>query len=137
MRWKLRGGKLVWHSDAKYRIDWNRGAPSKGAQAVKDFIRRHFSNDLWMEEYRLPRCLLRVDFLNATRKFAIEFNGPQHEGFVKHFHRDRVGYAASFGRDLAKAEFLEGNGYKLVEIREDDLPLSVDFFVKAGVWCNK
>ena len=132
MRWLLRG-TLVYHSDAKYRIDWDRKAPSKIAQHTKDFIQQHFPNDIWFEEYCLPRSRLRIDYLNATRKIAIEANGRQHSSYLEFFHKDRLGWANSFKRDVAKVEFLEANGYKVIEIYDEDLPLTKDFFREFGI----
>jgi hypothetical protein len=129
MRWLNKNNKLVSHNDTKYRINWDRKAPSKGAQEVKDFLCQFCRNYIWFEEYRLPGCLLKVDFLSPTKKIAIEFQGAQHDKFVRLFHKNRTGYRKSFIRDLDKAEYLERNKYTLIEIFEKDLPLSRKFFM--------
>ncbi len=128
MRWINKREKLVWHPDNKYRIKWGKKAPSKGAQEVKDFLHRYCSDYIWYEEYRLPGCLLRVDFLSPNKKLAIEFNGPQHEGFNKFFHGTRTGYKNMFKRDMDKEKFLVKNGYTFIEIYKEDLPLTHSFF---------
>jgi hypothetical protein len=128
MKWLTKNNKLAWHPDNKYRINWVKKAPSKGAQAVKDFLKEYCSGSIWYEEYRLPGMLLRVDFLSPNKKVAIEFNGIQHEKFVKFFYTHRVNYQMSFKRDLKKEEFLTKNGYTFIEIYERDLPLTREFF---------
>lgn len=133
MRW-LVNNKERWHSDKKYRIKWEKKAPSKGAQEVKTFIKDNFPNDIWYEEYRVPGTLLKIDFLNATRRFAIEFHGEQHDNYSSFFHGSRAGYRNSIKRDIKKAQFLQNNNYKLIEIYEEDLPLSKEFFTNNEIF---
>lgn len=122
-------GKLVKHRDSQYRINWDRKAPSKGSQALKDFLLVNCKNHILYEEYRLPRCRLRVDFLDATKKIGYEFNGQQHITFSSFFHNDRNGFGASIRRDMSKIDFLEKNGYSVVELYDEDLDfLSYKFF---------
>lgn len=128
MRW-LVNNREVWHSDNKYRIKWDKKAPSKGAQAVKDFIYQNCRNLIWYEEYRLPNCLLRVDFLCSSKNFGVEYQGSQHETFNKHFHENRNGFLQSIKRDIKKEKILNANGYTLIEIFEKDLPLTRKFFL--------
>ena len=72
--------------------------------------------------------MLRVDFINWTKRFAIEFDGVQHEKFTPHWHRNKAGWLASMRRDMKKYEELERNGLKLVIIKDSDLPLTREFF---------
>lgn len=132
MRWKVQN-RLIWHNDSKYRLKPDRKAPSKLAQTVKDFLLLKFPYDILYEEYRIPRSRLRVDFLNATRKFAVESSGEQHRSYNPFFHKNRLGYAASFQRDVVKAEFLEANGYTFIEIFEEDLADLPGFFQQHGI----
>lgn len=135
MRWKNKKGKLIWHTDSQYKINWRKKAPSKGAQSVKNFFRMYLFNDIWFEEYRLPWTRLKIDFLNATKKFAVEFQGRQHEEYVEFFHGHMLGFADQIRRDLHKIEILENNDYTFVEIFEEDLPLNKKFFVeKYGLY---
>lgn len=129
MRWRLpKSNKEIWCSDSKYLIDWTKAAPSKGAQVVKVFLQANYSKHIIYEEYFLPKTKLRVDFLVPGKKMAIEFDGIQHSNFNKHFHRNRIGYLNSIGRDTKKEEYLEWNGYRVVRITEDDLDkLSVEW----------
>jgi hypothetical protein len=135
MKWILANGKAVTHYDYKYIIDWNKPAPSKGATRVKEFLRLYWKTHMVYEEYRVPRTRLRLDFLNTTRKIAIEFNGVQHNQFVEFFHKNKLQYFKSFQRDLTKIHFLERNGFSVIELQDEDLDyLSPKFFEdKFGV----
>ena len=74
---------------------------------------------------------MKVDFLNATKKIAIEVNGPQHGNFNKFFHSNsRVKYLDSITRDHQKALWLEQNNYKLIELEQKDVPLLNKAFFK-------
>lgn len=131
MRWLNKYNKLVWHKDDRYRIKWDKKAPSKGAQTVKDFLKEHCSGSIWYEEYRLPGTLLKVDFLSPTKKIAIEFHGQQHETFNPFFHKTRSNFLASFKRDVKKEEILIKNSYTFVEIYNKDLKdLSKKWFLE-------
>jgi len=128
VRWASLSGKLFWHPDRKYRIDWERKAPSKGAQKVKDWLKENCNDLIWFEEYRVPTTRLRVDFLSPNKKIAIEFNGRQHDDFVEFFQKTRLGLLKQVKNDLKKRDILEKNGYTLIEIYEVDLPISRKFF---------
>jgi hypothetical protein len=128
MNWITNSGKKVSINIHKYSIDWEKRAPSKGAQKVKEFLLETCPLDHLGEEIRIPRTLLRVDFINWTKRFAIEFDGQQHEKFTKHWHGTRAGFLASIKRDMKKYEELERNGLKLVIIKDSDLPLTREYF---------
>ena len=71
-----------------------------------------------------------MDYLNATKRIAIEVNGRQHSEFVPFFHKSRANYLESIKRDHKKAEWLEKNGFKLVEIEDGDIKNEQDFLLK-------
>ncbi len=75
---------------------------------------------------------MKVDFLNATKKVAVEVNGPQHDSYNSFFHKNsRLNYLKSIKRDFQKADWLKKNGYKLVELSTEEVEnLSKDFLVK-------
>ena len=65
---------------------------------------------------------MKVDFINATKKIAVEVNGPQHDAFHKFFHgNSRAKYLQSIKRDTQKAQWLEKNNFILMQIYEDDI----------------
>jgi len=65
---------------------------------------------------------MKVDFLNATKKIAVEVNGPQHSSFNKFFHNNsRMKYLDSLKRDHEKSLWLEQNNFTLVELEKKDV----------------
>ncbi len=129
MRWKLPSGRMVFKNDAKYKIDFDKKSKSNGQFAVKQFLKEFCTNHILFEEYTLPSTRLRVDFIDATRKLAIEFDGPQHSEYNKFFHNNsRLNFLQSIKNDMQKREFLENNGYLVIQVFKEDLPLTKKWF---------
>ena len=137
MKWLI-NNKYRNHSDNKYRIKWDRKAPSKGAQIVKDFLFQNCKNHVLFEEYRLPSSRLYCDWIDATLKLCLEYDDKEetghHNHFNKFFHKTRLGYLNSIKRDIKKDQILELNGYKVVRIFEEDLHLTIQWFEKQGIY---
>jgi very-short-patch-repair endonuclease len=121
VKWKLNNGRTTEFYINQYRIDWNKKAPSKGSQILKDFFRRNCFHDIWLEEMRIPGCLLRVDFVNLTRNIAFEFDGAQHDEYNRHFHGEKIGWLNSIKRDVKKEKILADNGFQVVRVKTEDL----------------
>ena len=65
---------------------------------------------------------MKVDFINMTKRIAVEVQGPQHESFNKFFHgNSRANYLKSIKRDHHKMIWLENNNFKVLEIKGEDL----------------
>ena len=127
---KYKSNKTVNFSLSEYAVDWQGDSASKFQTKVKNFLFPYWKSHIVLEEFRIPGCLLRCDFLNYTKMIAVEANGSQHEKFNKFFHQDsRAKYFQSIKRDFEKIEWLEREGFTVVEIVEGDIKdLSVDFF---------
>ena len=84
------------------------------------------------EEFPVYGSRMTVDILNATKKLAVEVQGKQHGEFNKFFHdNSRLKYLEGIKRDIKKAEWLENNGFILLEIEEDEVDsLSLEFFLE-------
>lgn len=121
-------GKLVNKNVAKYLIKWDGKSRSKLQFKVKQFLKLYWISNIVYEEFIVYGSLLKVDLLNATKKIAIEVNGPQHGAFNKFFHNDsRLTYLKSIKRDFKKLEWLELNGFKVIELEADEVEdLSVE-----------
>ncbi len=136
MKWLI-NNKYGNYSDNKYRIKWDKKSPSKGAQKVKDFLFENCKNHVLFEEYRLPTTRLKCDWIDATIKVCLEYDDKEtghHNQFNKFFHKTRLGYLNSIKRDIKKDKILEENGYKVVRIFEEDLPLSKQWFKERGIY---
>lgn len=123
-------GRLVNKNVSKYVIKWDSKSRSNVQFATKQFLKPFWKNQIVFEEFPCFGTLLKVDILNATLKIAIEVHGKQHESFNSFFHNGNpANYLKGIKNDFKKSQWLEKNGFKIVEIMEDEVPkLSVDFF---------
>lgn len=122
-------GRLVNKNVDDRLIKWDEPSASKLQFRVKQFLKSFWRYESVYEEFPVFGTLLRIDFLNITRKIAVEVNGNQHENFSEFFHRSRSAYLQSIKRDYKKSEWLKLNGFTLIEINEKEVDkLSRTFF---------
>lgn len=131
MRFTNLRGYPVHKNIEKNRIDWDGKSLSKFQFNVKQFLRPHWINHVVYEEIPLAGTRLSLDFLNFTRRLAVEVHGDQHRQFVKFFHGKREGLTDQIKRDMQKLEWLEINDFQLIEIYTDDMPLTKQWFKKT------
>ena len=132
MRLYSLNGKLVNKNVSKYLINWDKKSRSKIQFNVKKFFQQYWTNHIVYEEFPVYGSLMKVDLLNATKRIAVEANGEQHESFNEFFHANsRMNYLQSIKRDCKKAQWLEKNNFKFIELYEKDLKnLSPNFFLE-------
>lgn len=125
-------GRLQNKSVFKFLIDWDKKSRSNIQKQVKDFLKTFWKAHVVYEEFPVYGTRQKVDILNATLRVAVEVQGKQHGSFNKFFHANsRSKYLESIKRDVIKAQWLEKNNYKLIEIEEDEVGLlTKDFFEK-------
>ena len=125
-------GRLQNKSVSKYLIKWNKKSRSKVQFRTKKFLEPFWKAQIVYEEFPVYGSRMTVDILNATKKLAIEVQGRQHSEFNKFFHNNsRLKYLEGIKRDIQKAEWLEKNGFALLEIEEGEVDsLSLEFFLK-------
>lgn len=115
-------GRLVNKNVKKYLINWEGKSRSKLQFQFKQFFYSYWKNHIVYEEFPVYGTMLKVDILNATKRIAVEIQGNQHESFNKFFHNDsRLKYLNSIKRDVKKQEWLNINGFKFLELYENDL----------------
>jgi len=122
-------GKLQSRNVNRYLIKWGGKSRSLLQRSVKNFLRTYWENQVVYEEFPVYGTRMKVDFINATKKIAVEVNGPQHNSFNKFFHNNsRMNYLESIKRDCKKRKWLEKNNFKILEIEEKDIKkLSPEF----------
>ena len=125
-------GKLQSRKVSKYLIDWDSKSKSNIQFKTKQFLKPYWQNHIVYEEFPVYGTKLKVDFINATKRIAIEVNGTQHNKFNKFFHNNsRANYLESIKRDVKKREWLELNNFLIVEIEQNEVDkLSKDWFKK-------
>jgi len=123
-------GRLVSHNSLPYLIDWKKPSRSKLQFRVKQFLKTYWGSHVVFEEFPVYGSQMKVDILNATTKVAIEVNGQQHGKFIPFFHgKHPINFLKSIKRDSGKREWLESNGYILVDIEYNEVDdLNADFF---------
>ena len=78
---------------------------------------------------------MKIDIFDATKMVAFEINGRQHSEYVPFFSKNRSGYLQQMRRDVRKYNWCQINKIVMVEINEEDLPLSREWFInKYGIY---
>ncbi len=128
-------GRLVKKNVSRYLVNWDRKCKSIIQYKVKQFLRPYWSGHVVYEEFPVYGSLLTVDILNASYKLAVEVQGEQHTEFHYFHGGEPMNYLAGIKRDVQKQEWLDKNGYQLIEINYDEIDkLSRAFFKeKFGV----
>lgn len=122
-------GRLVSKNVSRYIIKWDAKSKSQLQHKVKQFLKPFWNGQIVYEEFPVYGTLLKVDILNATLKIAVEIHGPQHNEFHFFHNGSPNNFLTSIKRDWKKVEWLEKNGFKLVEINFDEVDaISRDFF---------
>jgi|TARA_R110000824_G_scaffold6308_2_gene29181 hypothetical protein len=115
-------GKLQSKNVTKFLIKWDSKSRSKLQFKAKQFFKPIWENQIVYEEFPVFGSRMKVDLLNATKKIAIEVNGPQHSSFNKFFHNNsRMNYLESLKRDHEKSLWLEQNNFTLIELEKKDV----------------
>ena len=117
----------------KFLIDCESDSRSKLQKKVKSFLYTVWKTNIVYEEFPVYGTRMKVDFLNATTKTAVEVNGDQHIKFNKFFHNNsRAQFLKSIKRDLNKSKWLENNGFTLIELYTKDVNLLSEEYIKKN-----
>ncbi len=82
--------------------------------AARDRIKQEYGDQTILEEFTIPKSMLRIDFFLPNLMMAVEVHGRQHFEFVKHFHGTRKKFALAKQNDEMKANWCALNGIELV-----------------------
>jgi hypothetical protein len=129
----LKGRKKTLKNARKYLVNWHGETRSKGQTALKKFLYPFWKDDMVLEEFRMVGTRMTFDLVNYSRKIALEFQGIQHNKYIKHFHGSRTTkFLAQIKRDLKKHEWCELNNFSLIEIYSEK-ELTYEYFLSQGV----
>ena len=123
-------GRLINKNVSKYKISWHEPSASNLQYQVKQFLCPYWKHHIVYEEFPVYQTRMRVDILNATKRIAVEVNGPQHSQYSEFFHGNRANYLRSIKRDFKKLEWLELNKFKLIEIEADEVEQLTKEFIE-------
>lgn len=102
----------------RYPVRSREQSKSVGQYMLGRLIRSIYGfNALLLEEFPIPDERLWIDFFMPHYNLAFEYQGQQHDKFVKLFHGDKKGFERSKARDARKREWCEINDIVLVEVR--------------------
>jgi hypothetical protein len=102
----------------RYPVRTREQCKSAGQYMLGRLLRRIYGfNALILEEFPLPEERLWLDFFLPHHKLGFEYQGKQHDEFVKLFHGDKAGFERSKARDARKRSWCELNEIVLVEVR--------------------
>lgn len=106
---------------SKYSINWDRKV-SKPQKKFKDFVYPYWKNHIILEEFLIPGSRFRIDIINLTKKIVVEISPRAlHVDFNAWMHGGRGGYLKKLKSDASKMEWTEKNGFKFLEIYDEDL----------------
>jgi hypothetical protein len=121
MKFKKLNGQFTYKNIQKNRIKWDDKSLSKFQRKVKLFFKQFWYYDVCYEEMPLAGTRLRLDMFNASEHIGVEIHGSQHGKFNPFFHNnDRGKFLDQIHRDLKKLEWCEINGFKLIEIFDNE-----------------
>ena len=104
----------------RYPVRSREQSKSKGQYALGRLLRRIYGfHAVILEEFSLPDERLFLDFFMPHHKLCFEYQGLQHDQFVKLFHSDKKGFDRSKARDARKRQWCELNEFILIEVRGD------------------
>jgi hypothetical protein len=121
MKFKNLYGRYVNKNITPYLADWNKPCKSKAQTNVKKFFEAYWASHIVCEEFPVLGSRMRCDLVNLTKKIAVETHGRQHDKFVPFFHKNRTAFKKAFKRDLQKYNWLEENGFKIIEIFDHEI----------------
>ncbi len=106
----------------RYLTKWPR-VISKPQKLVKDFFYPYWHHHIVLEEFRIPSTKLRTDLLNLTTHWLVEISPVWHRTSGHYFFNHSLNnFVNSTKRDMDKERWAEINGYKFIEIWEEDIP---------------
>ena len=132
MKWKTLKGRVKEIPTGSYRVDWDGEQGSQFSADILDWLFPYWKADTVLAEFPVAGTKSRFDYVNLSRHVILECDGAQHSSFNKHWHKgSRANYLSQIKRDLEKDEIARLNGFKMVRINPEDLPLTKEWFLKT------
>jgi hypothetical protein len=107
-----------------YPIKEESECKSKGQFRLGQLLQQIYGrNAILLEDFTIPESRLSLDFYLPHYKLAFEFQGVQHDGYSKFFHKEIADFFVQKKRDAKKRLWCDINNIVLVEVRANDLDL--------------
>lgn len=131
--YKLNSTRQVNVNIIRFLVNWQRKVSGPQLE-VKRFLYPYWKTSVVCEEFVIPGSRLRIDLLNLTKRVAVEVSPSSSHSYSQFFHKSKVGFGNAMKRELGKTEWLERNGFTVVEVLDEDMPrLSRAWFAEHGV----
>jgi len=125
--------RLVSRNVIRFKVKWDKASRSKLQFRVKQLLKPIWFYDVVFEEFPVFGSLMKIDLFNASKKIAVEVNGPQHDKFNAFFHGESpLQFVKGLKRDLRKYEWCEWNKITVIEVIETDLANLSHFYKMFG-----
>jgi len=113
-----------WQAIIGDRNKRSRGCPqcneSKGEKRIAQYLKENIINYIPQKEFEglvgLGNGNLSYDFYFLEYNLLIEFQGEQHEHYIKGFHKNKKEFEKQIEHDRKKREYAKQNNIKLLEI---------------------
>lgn len=93
---------------------------SKIQFACGQILKNKFPFSTILEEVRIPKHNLILDFYMPVEQIALEVNGRQHTEYVSFFHKDKHAFGQSQIRDAQKEEWCRINNITLLVVESPE-----------------
>jgi len=113
----------------KYRVDFDAEQGSEFSASVLDFFYPYWKHDIVCAELPVAgRDKMRYDFVNLSKKIILETDGIAHLDPKSHFHKGSPAkWLSQIKRDDLKNQMAKRNGFTMIRIEPDDLPLTKEW----------
>jgi len=137
--WICRECNHEWKTKIGYRHKNNSSGcyecnQSKGETKIREWLRNY---DILFDSQKtfeglvgLGNGLLSYDFYILKYNLLLEYQGIQHEKYIRGFHKSKKDFDKQVEHDRRKKEYAEQNGYELLEIWYWDFDLIKDVLNK-------
>ena len=127
-------GSKVQKCVAKYAVKWKAKTRSKYQDSVKFSVFPFWKRHVVYEEFPVVGTKMTLDFVNLTRRIAVEVQGEQHLEYNKFFHNGKKSnFYDQLDRDIEKREWCELNSLDLIEVFPHDIPLTEEKMKEIGL----
>lgn len=109
----------------RYCIDWMDDQDSKFSAEVLEFFAPYWRHHIVYTQVPVAGTKMSYDYVNITKRVIIEADGIQHQDPNSHFHGgSNAKWLSQIKRDDLKDRMAEANGYTMVRITPEHLPLT-------------
>jgi hypothetical protein len=122
MKWTTLSGKVRNFNPMKYKIKWEEDGRSKPETKVRNFLRPFWKNDVVLAEMLYPSTRFRADLVNLSKKIILEVSPASvHLQYNEFMHGSRSGFLKKLKADNDKMLIAEKNGFKHIELHDEEI----------------